>query len=217
MAAPFSRLLPTAPKSVPLKADFFTRFGLFVEREFLSVSECARLQAEIHTASGAPATVAEEREGDTVDDAYRRTKQAKVSDDTVARISGQLLAAAPALATHFGRDLAGVQPPQFLLYREGDFFRPHPDSSDKPGSADYVKQRSVSAVVFVNGTGAEDGGYTGGALEFYGLIDDRTSGESVGIPLDGEPGLLVAFPAELVHAVQRVTSGERYTVVSWFY
>ena len=202
---------------MPVQADFFSRFGLYVARDFLSSAECAQLQAEIRVASGAPATVAEKHAGDTVDDAYRRTKQAKVSDDTVARISGQLLAAAPALATHFGRDLAGVQPPQFLLYREGDFFRPHPDSSDKPGSADYVKQRSVSAVVFVNGGSVEDGGYTGGALEFYGLMDDSSSSESVGLPLDGEPGLLVAFPAELVHSVQPVTAGERYTIVSWFY
>src|SRR5207244_11285653 len=123
--------------------------------------------------------VAEEHAGDSVDDASRHTKHAKVSEETATRISKRLLDVAPGLGEHFGRDLAGIQPPQFLLYREGDFFRPHPDRSEKPGTADYVTQRSVSAVVFVNGGSVEDGGYTGGALEFYGLLDDSSSSESV--------------------------------------
>ena len=55
------------------------------------------------------------------------------------------------------------------------------------------------------------------SLTFYGLMDDGVSGESVGLPLAGETGLLVAFPSHLVHSVSPVTAGERYTLVSWFF
>ena len=172
---------------------------------------------EMRAGAGTPATVAEGQAGDAVDDAYRRTKQAEVSATTTARISEQLVKARPTLANHFQQELAGMQRPQLLLYREGDFFRAHPDSSDQPEAADYVRQRRVSAVVFLNGaTSDEPAGYSGGSLVFYGLMDESSKGETVGLPLAGETGMLVAFPSGLVHAVSPVTAGERYTIVSWF-
>ena len=172
----------------------------------------------MRAATGAPATVANGREGDAVDETYRRTKQAKVSPTAATRIGEELLEAVPRLANHFERGLVGMQAPQFLLYREGDFFRPHEDDSKKPDAPDFVRQRSVSAVVFLNGaTPGEPAGYSGGSLTFFGLMDDSPSGESVGLPLVGETGLLIAFPSHLVHSVSPVTSGERYTVVSWFF
>ena len=201
-----------------LRAEFFTRFGLYVEREFLSRPVCASLMEEMRAGAGTPATVAEGQAGDAVDDAYRRTKQAEVSVATAARISEQLLEARPTLANHFRWELAGTQKPQFLLYREGDFFRAHPDSSDQPEAADYVRQRRVSAVVFLNDASPDEpAGYSGGSLVFYGLMDESSNGETVGLPLAGETGMLIAFPSDLVHAVSPVTAGERYTIVSWFY
>ena len=193
----------------PLPAEFFTRFGLYAEREFLSPEVCASLRDEMRAATGAPATV---------DETYRRTKKTDVSPATAARIGDQLLRAVPELAKHFDRELVGMQKPQFLLYREGDFFRPHEDDSKKPDAPDYVKQRSVSAVVFLNGaTPGEPAGYSGGSLTFYGLMDEASSEQSVGIPLAGETGLLIAFPSHLLHSVSPVTAGERYTLVSWFF
>jgi predicted 2-oxoglutarate/Fe(II)-dependent dioxygenase YbiX len=53
-------------------------------------------------------------------------------------------------------------------------------------------------------------------LSFFGLMGEDAREEAVGLPLTGEAGLLVAFPSELVHGVQAVTRGKRYTVVSWF-
>jgi predicted 2-oxoglutarate/Fe(II)-dependent dioxygenase YbiX len=38
----------------------------------------------------------------------------------------------------------------------------------------------------------------------------------VGLPLEAEPGLLITFRAEALHAVSPVTHGERRTIVSWF-
>ena len=201
----------------PLPAEFFTRFGLYAEREFLTPEVCARLRDEMRAATGTPATVAEAQQ-DAVDEAHRRTKQAEVSPTTAARIREKLLEAVPGLAKHFERGLVGVQAPQFLVYREGDFFRPHHDGSEKPDSPDFVRDRSVSAVVFLNGaTPGEPIGYSGGSLTFYGLMDDSVSGASVGLPVAGETGLLIAFPSHLVHSVSPVTAGERYTLVSWFF
>jgi predicted 2-oxoglutarate/Fe(II)-dependent dioxygenase YbiX len=200
----------------PLPADFFTRFGLYAERTFLSREACARLRDEMRAATAAPATVADEQ-GETVVETSRRTKQAQIPATAAAPIKTGLLEALPRLAQHFGVRLAGMQAPQFLLYREGDFFRPHHDDSEETEAPDFVTQRSVSAVVFLNGDGAgEPDGYSGGSLTFFGLMDDNVSGESVGLPLAGETGLLIAFPAHVVHSVSPVTAGERYTVVSWF-
>jgi SM-20-related protein len=42
------------------------------------------------------------------------------------------------------------------------------------------------------------------------------SGARPGLPLSGEPGLLVAFDSAMVHGVTPVTRGERYTIVTWF-
>jgi SM-20-related protein len=201
----------------PLPAEFFTRFGLYAEREFLAPEECAGLRDEMRAAAGAPATVADEQ-GEAVEERSRRTKQAEVAPATTTRIRGKLLEALPRLAQHFQLALADVQAPQFLLYREGDFFRPHHDDSEDPGAPDFVTQRAVSAVVFLNGDSpGEPAGYAGGSLTFYGLMDDGASGEGVGLPLAGETGSLIAFPSHLVHAVSPVTAGERYTVVSWFF
>ena len=173
----------------------------------------------MRAATGAPATVSDEQSGDdAVDETYRKTKQAKVSPATAGRIEGELLKAIPGVANHFGRALVGVQHPQFLLYREGDFFRAHPDDSKKPDAPGFVRRRSVSAVVFLNGVGpSESDGYSGGSLTFYGLMDDDTSEDSVGLALAGETGLLVAFSSDLVHSVSPITAGERYTLVSWFF
>jgi SM-20-related protein len=201
----------------PLPADFFTRFGLYAEREFLSPNLCAEVAEEMQATTGALATVADGKGGHAVDETYRRTKHAEVSASTSAQVAKRLLEAAPRLATHFDRELVDVQTPQFLLYREGDFFRAHEDDSRRPEAPDFVRRRSVSAVVFLNGGNpGETGGYAGGSLTFYGLMGDSPSGESVGLPLAGETGLLVAFPSNLLHAVSPVTTGERYTVVSWF-
>lgn len=198
----------------PLPAEFFARFGLYVQRGFFPPDVCENLTDEMGAARNAPATVAE-GEGDAVDETYRRARQAGVSRATAKRVGNDLHNAIPGLARHFDRALVGVQTPQFLVYGEGDFFRPHPDDSEDTDAPIFVRQRSVSMVVFLNGAAPDEpAGYSGGSLTFYGLMDGP-QGESVGLPLAGETGLLVAFPSHLVHSVSPVSAGERYTLVSW--
>jgi predicted 2-oxoglutarate/Fe(II)-dependent dioxygenase YbiX len=72
-------------------------------------------------------------------------------------------------------------------------------------------------VIFLNGTADDDApaGYTGGELTFHGLLNGA-EWEKCPFPLTAEPGLLVAFRSDTVHEVRPVTSGRRYTIVSWF-
>lgn len=196
------------------EAEFFVPFGLLIRRGFLEPALCEELRREMAASPGHPSLVAEHA-ADAVDENYRRTVSAEVSEATRSAVSGRLEQLRPAVANHFDTRLQGCQPPQFLRYGEGDYFRPHADHESE--GADYVTERRVSAVVFLNGESEEAvaGSYSGGALTFFGLMDDPR-GDAVGFPLLGDEGLLVAFPADLVHSVSPVTRGERYTIVSWF-
>jgi len=200
------------------RADFFARLGLFVDTQFLDPEACVRLRGEMRSASGRPATVVEKQgPADAVDEETRRTKSAKVSESALSLVEERLLTIKPKLASHFGVTLRGWQPPQFLVYRRGDFFRTHPDISNDPGAPQFVKDRRVSIVMFLNDESPEPKSdcYSGGSLTFYGLLKDPRS-TNIGLPLVGQAGLLVAFRPEVLHEVTEVTDGERYTIVSWF-
>lgn len=194
---------------------FLGRFGLFVQEGFLNPEECERLAGEMRRAAARPATVRVLAEGGVdyeVDEEHRRTQMAEVSDATVGLIENRLSAIRPALEEHFSMALGSMLAPQFLVYREGDYFRPHIDNASERVVGDQVARRRVSLVVFVNGgTGA----YGGGALTFYGLMDQDARGDTVGIPLSEVPGLLVGFRSETLHGVTPVMHGERCTIVSW--
>ena len=72
-------------------------------------------------------------------------------------------------------------------------------------------------MLFLNGSSREPrpATYGGGSLTFYSLFEDPDS-ENLGVPLEAEPGLLVAFNAHLPHSVEPVTHGERFTIATWF-
>jgi len=107
-----------------------------------------------------------------------------------------------ALESHFGTTLTDCERPQFLRYETGDFFVRHQDGNTDQYEFDHLRVRRISIVVFLNDS------FSGGSLTFY---DPEAT-----FALAGETGLLVAFKAETVHEVLPVTSGERFTVISWF-
>ncbi len=200
------------------RSDFFARLGLFTIREFLNLETCGRLLTEAQAAARRQATVIQKTDGAKIDEGVRRTRYAIVSEETTAFLRDRLLAIESDIANHFHVSLSGCEPPDFLIYEPGDFFLAHTDRG-KEAAPKYegILRRRVSVVLFLNGeqSGPGTSGYSGGALTFYGLLKDPRAKE-LGLSLVGEPGLLVAFPADMVHAVTTVTSGERYTVVSWF-
>lgn len=130
-------------------------------------------------------------------------------------VSGHLEAVRPALQQHFSEGTLAWEGPQFLVYRSGDYFRPHRDRPVEPED-DLTRRRRISIVVFLNGTGETTlpETFDGGALTFYGLLDDPRL-RAIGYPLRAETGLLVAFRSDILHEVTPVSRGERHSVVAW--
>jgi SM-20-related protein len=199
-----------------LNAEWFTHFGMYVVKGFFDPELCARLRSEVCSATGVASTVWDKGDRYIVDESLRRTKTARVAESTVSFVEARLLAIKPALESHFSVVTSGLQRPQFLLYKEGDFFGVHSDSINNPDASEFVTARRVSVVIYLNGESEEPepDTYAGGSLTFYGFWDDPAL-KKCGFPLVGEAGLLIAFRSEVVHAVTPVTRGERYTIVSW--
>jgi predicted 2-oxoglutarate/Fe(II)-dependent dioxygenase YbiX len=200
-------------------ATILSHLGLFVRRGFLSAESCRQIRGEMAAAARVPAMIRPLGQVDGVlDERTRRTGVATVSAATTAMVEERLRATQPALEEYFKVRLSGWQRLQFYIYEEGNFFAAHRDKDDAdPVSPDWVKARQLSISIFLNDTrGGLDGEtYGGGALVFYGRRGDA-SGAGFKIPLESEEGLFVAFRSDWIHEVQPVTSGRRYTIVTWF-
>jgi len=197
-------------------AEFFTRFGLFVRKNFLAQELCTRCCSEMNAAAQAQATIAGPNETDILDENIRKVKWADVPATSVSLVEARLLALIPTLERHFNVTLTECQPLSFLTYQEGDFYHVHDDCGDD-ARPDH-RGRKVSVVIFLNRQAQQpaDDTYCGGSLTFYGLIDDPRW-LTYGFPLNSEPGLLIAFRSETIHQVLPVTHGKRYSIVSWLF
>jgi len=199
-----------------IAAEFFARLGLFVVPNFLSQDICAKLRSALASADWKPAPVAEGSQ-DTYDEEYRKTKQHTIDNASKEEMHVRLLAIREQLESHFRTPLSGCRAPLFLSYSVGDFFRAHADTTDDIDIPE-IKARKVSAVVFINRNSHEGPEtYSGGALVFYGLFPDDPQLRSRGFPLQPEEGLLIAFPSRMMHEVEPVMRGNRYSIVTWYF
>jgi SM-20-related protein len=198
--------------------SFFRSFGLLAVPNFLERDRCAEIRQEMASASEVAATARVADRSYAVDQQSRKTNWAEVSDQTSSTVSERLMSLRNDVAEVFGIKVSGVQQPQFLRYREGDFFAAHQDRGSDRKGAEFAQQREVSAVIFLNDETDEPGPdtYEGGALTLFGLLDAGDD-RDVGLPVQGEAGALIGFPSEMLHEVTPITRGERFTVVSWFY
>jgi predicted 2-oxoglutarate/Fe(II)-dependent dioxygenase YbiX len=195
--------------------SLLARFGIFAHEQFLDAETCAALEKEMLAVRKRPATVrvlAQDAVDYEVDEEHRRTQMAEVSQSSMASIERRLSDLRPALEEYFSLRLVTIQPPQFLIYREGDYFHAHVDNASERVLGDRVAQRRVSVVIFVNGG---NGDYEGGELTFFGLLNQGEHAQEIGIPLSADGGLLVAFRSETLHSVSPVSNGQRCTIVSW--
>jgi SM-20-related protein len=190
--------------------------NLFLLRDFLDPQACATLRAEADSAPTTPAPVYIQGSPGHVHEDVRRTTSLHPSDGTITQIQTLLLQQKTALENFFGLHLADCERPQFLRYREGDFFVRHRDGNTQQLEFDHLKIRRISIVVCLNDSSPtpQVDTFCGGSLNFYAPDDDVT--ESAVFSLAAETGLLVAFPAETLHEVMPVTHGERFTIISWF-
>jgi SM-20-related protein len=202
------------------RSDFFARLGVFVAPGFLSADACAAVRDEMRVATPRPGTMWRAGSpGEHVDlDRKRRAEMEGMPPTAVAALGRRFEELLPVLSRHFDLPLRGFEPLKFVRYRPGDFYAAHTDASDSPSAPEYVRQRRVTAVLFLNGQ-SEDGSaasYAGGELTLFGLLADRRW-RGYGFPLIGEEGLLVAFRAGLVHEVAPIVRGERHTVTTWLF
>jgi predicted 2-oxoglutarate/Fe(II)-dependent dioxygenase YbiX len=176
---------------------------------FLRQRDCAEVREAMDRGAADPAEILE----DTIEhqDLVRRTLSLEVDAGTIGRVEQTLEVARAQLAEVSGLSLGVREGTGFLRYLPGGFYSPHRDRGDLaswPGAA----RRQLAVVVFLN-TSRDAGdpeGFTGGVLRLYPEGSE---------PIDIAPveGLLVAFPATVLHEVTRVGDAVRDVVVDWFY
>lgn len=172
-----------------------------IEEGFLDLEACAALVAEIDARPSVAAGV--HRKGDKyVDDSVRRAEAGLLSPERRDALEARWLAVGQRVAGQFGCSVSQAHDTHSVHYRKGDFFAPHADQSD-PEVPEGTLPRLLSIIVFLNE------GFGGGILKLY------EGNDCAAVP--ARTGSLVVFRSDLFHEVSPVTSGERYTLVSWLY
>ena len=95
-----------------------------------------------------------------------------------------------------------LEPTQFLAYPVGGHYIEHNDSENfENGQWTRIANRDISILFYLNDN------YTGGELEFTTL----------GLKIKPKTGMMITFPSykEFAHKVHPVTSGMRYSLVTW--
>ncbi len=198
----------------------FERFGLFFIRDFLDPQLCAEIQAEMKACQQTvPGAIYLEDGQLGVREQTRKTTQMMISSAMHQNIKTRLMEVKPQLEKHFQADLVGCLGPHFLRYNVGEFYLRHLDTHPNGENHQAFRNHSrrVSTVIFINSETSElqADHYCGGALMFYPRLSQNQAQE-IGLSLNGQSGLLVAFDSPLPHEVQPVTAGQRLTIVSWF-
>ena len=182
---------------------------LFVVRHFLEPDVCASIVAELKAIEGSAATVYGRTTTGSVDEGSRKTLRLNPAEATVKLVVARLWKVKEAIEQHFAVTLNECEDPQFLRYREGDYFVAHQDGNTGMLRLD-TEQRRVSTVIFLSRQAEqpEIEAYCGGSLVFSNLTRQFS--------MPSEPGMLVAFRSETTHEVTPVTHGERYSIASWY-
>lgn len=181
-------------------------FGVLAFPTFLSPDECESLRNYATTADTQPSMVGQ-RDGQSVLKEDFRKGSFTLLGDHEPLILDRLWSVAREVEHQYGVSLSTIDRPKLLVYREGDFFRTHRDRTEGTAHKE-IQGRLVSAVMFLDG---EDS-FGGGELVFYRTDSGRILSESVVI----EAGLMVTFPADVVHEVTPVERGVRRTIATWY-
>lgn len=183
------------------------RPDLFVVEHFLEPKVCDALVAELKAAEASAATVYGRTTSGSVDSNVRKTLRVTPASETLELVTQRLVSVKPDVERHFNVNLSECEEPQFLRYREGDFFVAHQDGNTGLLRLD-TERRLVSTVIFLNRKSESPGPdvYCGGSLLFTRF----------GFHMPAEPGTLVAFRSETTHEVTPVTHGERFSIASWY-
>lgn len=146
----------------------------------------------------------------------RKTYDINISEQTRLLVQSRLLEIQPKLENFFGLKLTELQTPKCLLHKSGDIFGAHTDSQNETEFPNLIKPYQVSIVIFLNNQteNLHEDSYCGGFLTFAKFFSDER-GDKYDLSVRGETGMFVAFCSDLFHAVQPVTYGEQYMIVSY--
>jgi SM-20-related protein len=198
-----------------MEADLIAKYDLLLTPGFLDESTCQSIIEQTRYSSFVPATVYGRTDSGSVDQRVRKASRLNPSDVTVEFINRRLLEHKPKVERHFQITLQDVEEPHFLRYQVGDFFVAHQDGNTGLIRLNTESDRKISVVIFLNRQTDESmfGTYCGGGLKFSDYLAKPGQRE---FELPANPGMMVAFRAQLTHEVTPVTRGERYSIVSWY-
>jgi len=188
---------------------------LFRVDRFFEPDLCRQLLDEMKAAAGAAAVVYGSSPSGAVDQNSRKTLRLHPSAEKIELVTRRLLDAQPDIEKYFDVQLSECEDPQFLRYREGDFFVAHQDGNTGLLRLD-TERRRVSTVIFLSRESdvPKEDAHCGGSLVFTNLRGGP--GDNRQFRMIAEPGTLIAFRSETTHEVTPVTHGERYSIVSWY-
>jgi hypothetical protein len=98
----------------------------------------------------------------------------------------------------FNFDISFAEPYEIKRYQGGDYFGSH---FDNYGALSENIDRKLTIVVFLS----KENSYEGGELNIFGK------------DIKIEQGSVVAFPSFFPHSVKKITSGERWSVITWLW
>jgi len=186
------------------------KFGLYIDEHFVSKEACIELCNEMELSNKQAGNVfSEENKSEYKDTALRKTQTCELSNESQQFIANKILNIKPALESFFNEQYATAwEEPKFLEYKKGDYFLPHTDEQ---------AHRKLNISIYLNSQTVEPSNtnYTGGELKIYNLIQSP-NWKNRGFSIPGIQGMLIAYPANLVHEVTAVETGYRYAIVSRF-
>jgi predicted 2-oxoglutarate/Fe(II)-dependent dioxygenase YbiX len=159
-----------------------------------------------------------------VDGAYRRSRSVLVPEALIDVASHIVETCRAKLQTFFDQKLGHCQPPVFLLYHPGDFFRPHCDNSGDLRQPAHILARCLTVVLFLNSYHCRkndskkllsDESFSGGELVVYNAMDNPTWDHYYDV-ISPPVGELVGFRADVKHEVTEVLCGRRFSMATWF-
>jgi predicted 2-oxoglutarate/Fe(II)-dependent dioxygenase YbiX len=180
----------------------------FRQSGFLSPEECRRVRAAMDRGAAEAAEILEA--GVTAQPRTRNASLIEPGTDVIDLIETRLESARDSIAASLGLPLGDREGVGFIRYPPGGFYKPHRDRGEDP-QWPAAARRAAAVVIFLNSSrevSRAAGDFDGGILRLL---------EPPAETLVPQAGLLVAFPAGVLHEVTDVRNGTRDTIADWFY
>src|ERR1700686_4322992 len=109
--------------------EFFRNLGLYVVRGFLSSERCAQLCSEMVSAPAEKGCLLRDGKQAVTDEEVRKVEIVDLPKPVTLPVKNRLSNIRLDVERHFGIALGACERPQFLVYRQGAFYRPHTDDN----------------------------------------------------------------------------------------